>query len=150
MKLKAIQNFWGMDKKRGARVVRKKDEPFEMDESTEAEDIYFALMAGRVVVVDEKFIPGSWRYICVHSFSYENAEGLQRFCGLGSEVTFSQELACKYLVSGYIKPVDPDGWTPRKLLGPIVKDGEVKKMFDDFPPQKEPWRVRKEDPNGNY
>jgi hypothetical protein len=46
-------------------------------------------------------------------------------------------------VSGHVKPVDEDGWTPRKLLGPIIKEDKVKKMFDDIVEPKEPnWATK--------
>ena len=132
------------DKKRGANVARKIGEEFTVDETEEGELIYGMLTSGRAMVVDEKFIPKSWRYFCRHSFSYVNADGLPRFCSAGSEITLSQEQACKYLVSGYIRPVDETGWTPRKLLGATVKEGSVRQMFDDLPEVREPWVIRKE------
>jgi hypothetical protein len=152
MKLKALADFFMEDKKRGVMIARKAGEIFEMDETEGADRclsagqaIYSLLRDLRVTVVDEKFIPKKWRYLVVHDISFSNEAGESRSARPGAEVTLPQELACKFLVSGYIKPVDPDGWVPARLLGPAVKSTEPKKMFDDpTPPAREPW-VRRRD-----
>ncbi len=142
MKLKALRGFWMMDKKRGVSVARKIGEEFTVDEAEEGELIYGMLAAGRATVVDEKFIPLSWRYVCTHSFTFQNVEGLPVSCSVGKEMIFSQDQACKYLVNGYIRPVDESGWTPKKLLGSIVKEATIKQMFDDLPKPKESWVMK--------
>lgn len=149
MKLKALADFFMEDKTRGVMVPRKKDEVFEMDE-TEGGDkclsagqaIYSLLRDLRVTVVDEKFIPKNWRYLVVHEITFSNEAGEARGASPGTEISLPQDLACRFLVSGHVKPVDPDGWTPARLLGPAVKSTEVKVMFDQEP-VKEPWLTRK-------
>ena len=143
MKLKALRNFYQTDKKTGRRRALKAGEIFEMDETdhADAEAIYDLLSAVKVTVADEKFIPLSWRYLVVCSFQYTDSEGLLKSPQPRQEITLNQEVASRFLTSGHIRPVDDAGWTPQKLLGPVIKS-DVKRMFDD-PAPREPWDVRR-------
>jgi len=138
MKLKALKNFWLPDARRGISIQKKIDDQFDLDETELGPLIFEILQTGRGRVVDEKFVPKSGRYLCKRSFSYTSVEGLPAFCGSGKEITLSQETAGPLLVLGHVVPVD-DGWTPQKLLAPMVRDGEPKKMFDDLPTVNESW-----------
>ncbi len=144
MKVKAMERtFYMLERKTGKFIPRKPNEQFEMDEDTEREEIYSMLQMGRITIIDEKFIPLSWRYTVIYWFIYKNENGQTREATPGKEIMLSQEIACKFLTSGHIVPVDPDGWRPRNLLGPTVKEDKIKKMFDDPPEQKENWITRR-------
>lgn len=130
MKLKSIANFWMPDKKRGTMTLMKKGQEFEIDHSDEGELIYNLLRDLRVTIIDSKFVLEKAEYICLHEFSYENQEGLPRYGSVRKEITLGQEKAVELMVRGFIKPADDGGWVPAKLLGPILKEDKVKKMFD--------------------
>jgi len=142
MQLRALRSFRLNDRKTGRMINQEKGSLFELDHAEEGELIYSLLQSRSAYVEDEKFIPKSWRYVCVHAFHFKN-EGILRSVTPGREVTLSQKVASEFLSIGFIKPVDEDGWTPKKLLGPTVKEDNVKKMFDDLLPEKEPSWVRK-------
>lgn len=145
MKLKALKSFMMPDRKRGMTITRKIDEEFEADEMEEGELIYGMLTSSRATVIDEKFIPKSWRYICVHSFSYAQADASRKSCSAGSEITLDQEQGCRYMAAGFVRPVDDLGWTPKKLLRPTVKENTVKQMFDNVEQPKETWTMKGRD-----
>lgn len=138
MKLKAIANSWMNDSKRGCMVERKKGEEFDMDPSDEGEAIYSLLW--RITIIDEKFIPLVGEYIGVHSTTYTNKDGNTRHISPGQSSNLDQETASRLLVGRFIKPADENQWTPRKLLGPVLKEDKVKRMFDEpEPAPKENW-----------
>lgn len=136
MKLKSLANFRMEDKKRGMMIERTIGEEFEMDEREEGEVIYTLLRDLRMTIIDEKFVPVSWRYTVIHAISYINENGERRDGILGREITLPQDLAVKFLVSGHVRPIDESGWTPQKLLQPTVKGTNPKKMFDDDQPKR--------------
>jgi hypothetical protein len=139
MKLKTLRSFSHIDQKTGRLMVRKKETEFIMDETAQGEEIFSLLGMGRVTIIDDSIVPKTGRYLCLYGFPYETAEAFLRSAQPGAEVSLPRETAVRLLVSGHIKPIDEDGWTPRKLLGPILKEDKIKKMFDDPVPEKEPW-----------
>jgi hypothetical protein len=140
MKIRALlRSFFIVDKKRGMSVKIEAGQEFEFDHIEQAEDLFCLLQAGQAIVIDEKFIPKSGKYIILRAFPYRTADGFPRVGQPGAEITLSQEKACELLVSGHIKPVDESGWTLRRLLEPTIKDNVVKRMFDDFEEPKKNW-----------
>ena len=152
MKLKTLKGHWAKDEKRGVMIERKVGEEFCLDETglKEAEVIYQLLRDLQVTVVDEKFIPKSGKYEALFPHQYQK-DGERRGLVPGVEVALTQEQAAPLLISGHIRPVDPEGWVPKKLLQPGVKGNPPIQMFDtpDRPP-KEPWIRRRRLQNGDH
>lgn len=140
MKLKALKSFRLENTTRGCMEDRWKDAIFEMSEEEEAEAIYGFLLDGLVVVQDEKFIPSDQRYFVNHGITIQTPDGLTKTHLPGKEISLLPEIACGFLVSGHIKPVDEKAWIPKRLVKPGVSStAEPKRMFDEPEPKKETW-----------
>jgi len=141
MKVESIANFMMENKVRGIMFERKIGEKFEIDETDPAEaELIYTLWGGRrIKVIDEKFVPKSWRYHVRFQFNYLNEAGERRTALGGKEVTLDQKTASEFLISGHIVPVDKDGWRPTDLLKATVNSAAAKAMFDEEPAPKDSW-----------
>jgi hypothetical protein len=144
MRLKAIRNFRMADRVRGTMVERKIDEVFDVDVSNEkdAQDAYALLQAKRAILVDPAYIPASAKYIVLHAFSYKTKEGFSRSAKSGDEIELNQDQAAQWLISGHVKPADPNQWTIKKLLGLNIDKEKIKRMYDEPISEKENWIMK--------
>lgn len=143
MKLKTVKNCRIMDQKKGLMINLAIGETIDIDhtEREQAEIIHNLLYSGKVVITDEKFIKPDGRYKILRAFHYQTADGFPRVGRPGSEIILNQEKACELLLSGCVEPIDRDGWTPKKLLEPVVRDNPIKRMFDLAEPPTKNWTM---------
>lgn len=136
MKVRATRSHRHKDEKRATMVVRKKGDEFTLDQETEGELIFNLLTGAAIEVIDNDFIPPSAKYRVLSYISYETKEGFPSGGKPGDEVALEQSVACRYMVSGHVKPVSEKQWRPLWLLGDVVKQAtEPKRMFDEEPPR---------------
>jgi len=134
LRVRANANFLAEDQKRATMIERKSGEEFVMDEREEGESLYLLYQAGRLSIIDEKFIPKSAIYKILHQFSFVNEHGEKRIAlPVSKEITLPQAIASKFMATRHILPANESQWRPTDLLGPVVKFGEPKVMFDEDP-----------------
>lgn len=139
MKVRALRKFWMDDKIRGTMIEKNNGDVFEMDEAEEGETIFGLFGGGRITVIDEKFLPMKGTYRAVHGFSYKTEDGFPRMATAGKEISLAQEVACQLLTTGFIRRLDDNEWSPKKLLQSNMKSNEPKVMFDKEPAKTESW-----------
>lgn len=135
MKLQSVKKgFLIHNTKRGARLVVKPGDIFELDENVQEEkdQILQLLHDGRAFVADEALLPLNGKYVVKRGYSETRPDASLFILTATQVVSLDQKDASRLLMAGIVAREDDRDWSPGFLKGIVpIRGASPKKMFDD-------------------